>query len=297
MFKKLTNLLFEEDEDVIEEEEIAKPAPAQEATAPVQTVVQPAPVEEIPAVPADDSVQAPEAPAFPAVEPEEIRPAMTRIDVTQPIPVQKPKAAPKAQPRRTESVFSEQRPAQTAKPSTLGITVDNRYEERKVSTKPVSKPSKKEERSSRTSYQFQPVISPIFGVDEKDMNALKTTTTKITAAERAKTEANVTPIISPIYGSNQDDVPTTIQKTVEKSNYQEKLRHDPVKAAAEDEIPEFSLDDILKVRDEEYARADMEDTAPISSTDTLFPDLNLNLWDEEPENAEDQTTIIQKPAH
>ena len=74
MFKKLTNLLFEEDEDVIEEEEIAKPAPAQEATAPVQTVVQPAPVEEIPAVPADDSVQAPEAPAFPAVEPEEIRP-------------------------------------------------------------------------------------------------------------------------------------------------------------------------------------------------------------------------------
>ena len=41
----------------------------------------------------------------------------------------------------------------------------------------------------------------------------------------------------------------------------------------------------------------MEDTAPISSTDTLFPDLNLNLWDEEPENAEDQTTIIQKPAH
>ena len=295
MFKKLQNLLFEDDEDVIEEEEITKPTPVVETpAAPVQPTVQPAPVQQVPVIPAAEPVQVPEAPSFPAVEPEEIRPAMPRIDVTQPIPVQNQNA--KATPRRTESVFREQAPVQTAKPSSLGITVDNRFEEKKVSTKPVSKPTKKEERPARTSYQFQPVISPIFGVDEKDMNALKTTTTKITAAERAKTETNVTPIISPMYGRNQDDVPSTIQKTVEKSNYQEKLRNDPVKAAAEDEIPEFSLDDILKVRDEEYKKPDLEDTAPISGgTDNLFPDLNLNLWDDEPENAEDQTTIIERP--
>lgn len=294
MFKKLQNLLFEDDDDIIEEEEItAKPAPAVEATAPTpaQPAVQPAPVQP---APAPEPVQIPEAPAFPAIEPEEVRTPMPRIDVTQSIPVQTPK--PQPQPRRTESVFREQTPSQPARPSTLGITADSRFEEKKVSTKPVSKPAKKEERAPRSSYQFQPVISPIFGVDEKDMNALKTTTTKITAAERAKTETNVTPIISPMYGRNQDDVPSTIQKTVEKSNYQEKLRNDPVKAAAEDEIPEFSLDDILKVRDEEYKKPDLEDTAPISGgTDNLFPDLNLNLWDDEPENAEDQTTIIERP--
>ncbi len=295
MFKKLQNLLFEDDDDVIEEEEIAaKPAPAVEATAPtpVQPAVQPAPVQPAP-VPAPEPVQIPEAPSFPAIEPEEVRTPMPRIDVTQSIPVQNPK--PQPQPRRTESVFREQTPSQTARPSTLGITADSRFEEKKVSTKPVSKPAKKEERAPRSSYQFQPVISPIFGVDEKDMNALKTTTTKITAAEKAKTETNITPIISPMYGRNADDVPSTIQKTVEKSNAQEKLRRDPVKLAAEDEIPEFSLDDILKVRDEEYSKPDLEDTAPINSTDNLFPDLNLNLWDEEPENAEDQTIVIQRP--
>lgn len=292
MFKKLQNLLFEDDEEVIEEEEIAKPAPAAEIpAAPVQPAVQPAPVQPAPVQIPETPAEVPEAPAFPPVEPEEVRPAMPRIDVTQPIPTQNAKP----QPRRTESVFREQTATQTARPSSLGITVDGRYEEKKVSTKPVSKPTRKEERPARSSYQFQPVISPIFGVDEKDMNALKTTTTKITEAERAKTETNVTPIISPMYGRNQDDVPSTIQKTVEKSNYQEKLRRDPVKLAAEDEIPEFSLDDILKVRDEEYAQPDVEDTAPISSTDNLFSELNLNLWDEEPESADDQTIVIERP--
>ena len=294
MFKKLQNLLFEdEDEDIVEGKETEQPASAAPApAAPVQTAA-PAQPEATVSVPVQEPVSAPPAPAFPAEEPEEIRPAMNRIDVTQPIPAQNTSAP---QPRRTESVFSEET-ASVPKPSTLGITVDSRFEEKKVSTKPVSKPSKKEERtSSRSSYQFQPVISPIFGVDEKDLTALKTTTTKITEAERAKTDTNVTPIISPMYGRNQDDVPTTIQRTVEKSNYQETLRLDPVKEAAEDEIPEFSLDDILKVRDEEFsAQNDVENTAPISNSDDLFQDLSLNLWDEEPENADDQTIVMQRP--
>ena len=59
--------------------------------------------------------------------------------------------------------------------------------------------------------------------------------------------------------------------------------------AGEDEIPEFSLDDILKTRDEEFAQtaAASEETAP------LFPD--LNLWDDEPESADDATIVIERP--
>ena len=293
MFKKLQNLLFEdEDEDIVEGKETEQPAQAAPAPEPPVQTAAPVQPEATASVPVQEPVNVPEAPVFPAEEPEEIRPAMNRIDVTQPIPTQNTGS----QPRRTESVFSEET-VSASKPSSLGITVDYSYEEKRVSTKPVSKPSKKEERtSSRSSYQFQPVISPIFGVDEKDLTALKTTTTKITAAERAKTDTNVTPIISPMYGRNVDDVPTTIQSTVEKSNYQETLRRDPVKEAAEDEIPEFSLDDILNVRDEESAKApDVADTAPISNSSELFQDLNLNLWDEEPENADDQTIVMQRP--
>ena len=92
------------------------------------------------------------------------------------------------------------------------------------------------------------------------------------------------------YGVNEEDKPSSIQKSVRKSNEQEKIMATPASIAAEDDIPDFSLDDILKERDEAYANAmsaSNEETAP------LFPD--LNLWDEEPESADDATIVIEKP--
>ncbi len=275
MLKKLQNLLFEEEE--YEEEaqpaepvQVQTPAPAPEPVKPAEPVTAPAPVQ--------------------PVQEEPKAPAMQRIDVTQSIPVQEPvrPAAP-----RNESVFRE---PETARPSvSLGITADdNRAPERKPAPKPAKpapKPVRKEEKPARPAYQFQPVISPIFGVDEKDMNALKTTTSKITEAEKAKTDKNVTPIISPMYGMNAEDVPSSIQKTVEKSNAQEQLRITPDKIAAEEEIPEFSLDDILAVHDEEYADEEQQEAA--EDTASLFPD--LNLWDDEPEDLQDQTVVIDRP--
>ena len=283
MFKKLQNLLFEDDDDIIEEEEItAKPAPAVEATAPTpaQPAVQPAPVQP---APAPEPVQIPEAPAFPAIEPEEVRTPMPRIDVTQSIPVQTPK--PQPQPRRTESVFREQTPSQPARPSTLGITADSRFEEKKVSTKPVSKPAKKEERAPRSSYQFQPVISPIFGVDEKDMNALKTTTSRFNATtSQKKTSVNTTPIISPMYGRNTEETITAPKPQIPAEPVVVEEKKPIVEAVAEkapvveDDIPEFSLDDILSSNDAEFAQ---ENRKPENSDSLNFPDLTFPDMDED----------------
>lgn len=286
MLKKLQDLLFEEEEDLDDEEEetVAEPAsytpevtPVQaEAPKPAETVEEPVPA------PAPAPAPAP-VPVFKSEETVEVRPAMQRIDVTQPIPTQKPRR----EQARNESVFREPAPAAPS----FDIKVDDApaVQQSRPKPKPAAKAARQDKPRS-SGYQFQPVISPIFGVDEKDMNALKTTTTKISEVQKAKNDPNVSPIISPMYGMNQEDKPSNIQKTVRKSNEQEEILATPQARKAEDEIPEFSLDDILKVRDEEYAKAvgeASEETAP------LFPD--LNLWDDEPESAEDATIVIEKP--
>lgn len=284
MLKKLQDLLFEEDDEDIEEEEEIAEEPA-EHTQPVEVPVQepePAPIEQ-----PKPQVSVPAEPVVKAEEPVEVRPAMQRIDVTQQIPTVQPQT--RREPARTESVFREpEAPKQTS--SQFNIKVDERPVQTpsRPKTKPVQKPVRKEERP-RSGYQFQPVISPIFGVDEKDMNALKTTTTKISEAQKAKSDQNISPIISPMYGMNQEDKPSSIQKTVRKSNEQEKIMATPASIKAEDDIPDFSLDDILRERDDAFANAlnATEETAP------LFPD--LNLWDEEPESADDATIVIEKP--
>ena len=292
MFKKLQNLLFEEEIDDDEETGEIEVQPVKEQ--PVQVKPEPVPVkkeEPAPVIEQPAPVQKPQPV-------EEKKTTMQRIDVTQAVPViesARPQA-PKSESVFREPAVSQPRPQETApvsKPATLGITIDDVAAERKAAKpapkpapKPAVKPAKQETKSVRPAYQFQPVISPIFGVDEKDMNALKTTTSKISEQEKAKTDKNVSPIISPMYGTNQEDIPSSIQKTVEKSNQQEVMMVTPEKKAAEDEIPEFSLDDILRTRDEEIETETKKDP---EATDSLFP--NLNLWDDE-----DETVVIERPS-
>ena len=172
-----------------------------------------------------------------------------------------------------------------------------------VEKKPAVKPEvKREEVKPSKEYRFNPVISPIFGIDEKDMDAVKTTTSKLTEKEKAKFEKNVTPILSPMYGiAIEKPVKPTIKveepvvtATVKKS--------EPVtipSPTVEDEIPEFSLDDILSTRDQEPKQED-DDLFGTTATsefdfgndDQLFP--NLSFGDLEKETAEDSTTIISR---
>lgn len=299
MLKKLQNLLFEDDD--VDEEEVDDEEETEEVVEKPKKRRKPAPVkEEKRPEPEDD-----EAEEVVRREPEK---KIQRIDVTQPITQVKPQPAARSQ---EESVF--RRPAavqhasprpvepepqvqeEKAKPS-LGITVDELSGDSGVqeevvrpartaqpSARPSAKPAAKKQKPAAPSYEFQPVISPIFGVDEKDLSAVQTTATKAAVSE--KEDENVSKIISPIYGVAKDAAPSTIQKTVERSNEAEDLSNDRSREVNEDDVPDFSLDDILKVRDEEYAAEAKQDTGP------LFPDLDMP--EEEDDRPVDNTTVIK----
>lgn len=268
MLKKLQNLLFEEDEDDIEDEE------EEEVVAPVRTAAKHSHHHE------ERVVSKPVAEARTVeAEPEvPVKKTMQRIDVTQPIATAKPK--PVVEDVKPASLFQEE-PVVAPKPAKLGITVDDMpaekpvkpVEKKPVAVKPAVKKEtvKKEPVKSEPGYMFKPVISPIFGVDEKDLHALKTTTNKISEAEKQKSNGVRPQIISPIYGADQENSPSSIRETVEQSDALESVIGNAKNMAAEDTIPEFSLDDILKARDEE-----VKDDKKDSGATVQFPDLDFD---------------------
>ncbi len=241
MFSKLSKLLFEEDDDIEEEkeEEVAEEKP--------QRSIKAAEVEEKPAV------------------------SMQRIDVTQPL--EKPEHSSSLSER---SVFGTPSVAHAApaplksaekeeKPKAFGLTVDDHASTSSAPSakRPASKPKVSVTAASGKTYEFRPVISPIFGIDEKDMDAISTTAKIVDAGNK---DLYASKVISPIYGTSRQAEPISIQKSVEKSNELETMiaRHEEQKA--ESDIPDFSLDDILNARDEEYARNTAENQV------SLFPD-------------------------
>ena len=269
MLKKLQNLLFEDDDEFVEDNTEAEQV---SASAPVTPAVQPQ------VTPVEETAQIP-------VQPEpvsEIPPVPTTPVETEPV--------------KTSSVFLDNEP----KKSTM-INLDDE-DSKPVEKKPAVKPEvKREEVKPSKEYRFNPVISPIFGIDEKDMDAVKTTTSKLTEKEKAKFEKNVTPILSPMYGIAVEKPVKPVVK-VEESVVTETVKSEPVKIPSptvEDEIPEFSLDDILNTRDQEPKQEDDDlfgSTATsefdFGNDDQLFP--NLSFGDLEKETAEDSTTIISR---
>ena len=269
MLKKLQNLLFEDDDEFVEDNTEAEQV---SASAPVTPAVQPQ------VTPVEETAQIP-------VQPE----SLSEIPPVPTTPVE-------PEPVKTSSVFLDNEP----KKSTM-INLDDE-DSKPVEKKPAVKPEvKREEVKPSKEYRFNPVISPIFGIDEKDMDAVKTTTSKLTEKEKAKFEKNVTPILSPMYGIAVEKPVKPVVK-VEESVVTETVKSEPVKIPSptvEDEIPEFSLDDILNTRDQEPKQEDDDlfgSTATsefdFGNDDQLFP--NLSFGDLEKETAEDSTTIISR---
>ncbi len=283
MIKKLQSLLFEDEDEELEDDEIEEEEEVVVRPVVEQPVVKPAPA------------PAPvEKPVVQPVEEPKQESHFNRIDVTQNIPTQteKPQVAP--------IVFPEEPKVEVKKPS-IGITVDDDYKAPVVKQKPVVKqqikPAKPKTQkvtktASKPSYEFQPVISPIFGVDEKDMTALKNTTQKVNALADTEDDKNTTPVISPIYGSTSRNVVKPVLET-ETNTASNSVVETKAAAPVEDEIPEFSLDDILKVRDEEY-----QDNESLENTAPLFPDLTFPEEEEEvvekAEEVVDQTLVMPK---
>ena len=276
MLKKLQNLLFEDDDEFVEDNTEAEQVAA---SAPVTATVKPeaSSLQQTAKIPVQTE-QAPEIPAVPA------------------LPVE-PVTAAEPEPVKSSSVFLDNEP----KKSTM-INLDDE-DSKPVEKKPVAKPEvKREEVKPSKEYRFNPVISPIFGIDEKDMDAVKTTTSKLTEKEKAKFEKNVTPILSPMYGIAVEKPAKPAVKVEEPVVTAAVKKSEPVtipSPTVEDEIPEFSLDDILSTRDQEPKQED-DDLFGTTATsefdfgndDQLFP--NLSFGDLERETAEDSTTIISR---
>ncbi len=275
MLKKLQNLLFEDDDEFVEDNTEAEQV---NASAPVTPAVQPeaSSLQQTAKIPVITE-QAPEIPAVPA------------------LPVE-PETVAKPEPVKSSSVFLDNEP----KKSTM-INLDDE-DSKPVEKKPAVKPEvKREEVKPSKEYRFNPVISPIFGIDEKDMDAVKTTTSKLTEKEKAKFEKNVTPILSPMYGIAVEKPVKPAIKVEEPVAVAAVKKSEPVtipSPTVEDEIPEFSLDDILNTRDQEPQQEDdLFGTTATSefdfgNDDQLFP--NLSFGDLERETAEDSTTIISR---
>ena len=270
MLKKLQNLLFEDDDEFVEDNTEAEQV---SASAPVTPAVQPQ------VTPVEETAQIP-------VQPEPV----SEIPPVPTTPVE-------PEPVKTSSVFLDNEP----KKSTM-INLDDE-DSKPVEKKPAVKPEvKREEVKPSKEYRFNPVISPIFGIDEKDMDAVKTTTSKLTEKEKAKFEKNVTPILSPMYGIAVEKPVKPAIKVEEPVAVAAVKKKEPVtipSPTVEDEIPEFSLDDILSTRDQEPQQED-DDLFGTTATsefdfgndDQLFP--NLSFGDLEKETAEDSTTIISR---
>ncbi len=270
MLKKLQNLLFEDDDEFVEDNTEAEQV---SASAPVTPAVQPQ------VTPVEETAQIP-------VQPEPV----SEIPPVPTTPVE-------PEPVKTSSVFLDNEP----KKSTM-INLDDE-DSKPVEKKPAVKPEvKREEVKPSKEYRFNPVISPIFGIDEKDMDAVKTTTSKLTEKEKAKFEKNVTPILSPMYGIAVEKPVKPAVKVEEPVVTAAVKKSEPVtipSPTVEDEIPEFSLDDILSTRDQEPQQED-DDLFGTTATsefdfgndDQLFP--NLSFGDLEKETAEDSTTIISR---
>ncbi len=221
MFKKLQSLLFEEDEEM-EEEELQE--------APVRKVVKPA-MPEVPVTkPAMNRIDV--AKEAPAVKKEPVFNAQPAVPHASPKPIVKEPVMPQEKPKALGIKVDEVKPAAPSKPSAP------------VKKSVPSKPKKKEEKASKSGvYEFKPVISPMFGVDEKDLD--EQANIKLTHSVKEKDESSA--IISPIYGSALESSYTkpVVEEVVEvHEEIKEEVKVADVKKE-DDEIPAFSLDQIL----------------------------------------------------
>lgn len=238
MFEKLQKLLFEEDDDDIEEEEEVK-----EEVKPAKRVEK----------------AEPEKKPAPAIKPINVSPQPS-VKPQAPAPVNVPAAsavshvAPKPLP-----ADDAKKEAPEAPKTGFGLTIDTPKPASASKPQPAKKPSS----VARTAtYEFRPVISPMFGVDETDMDAIANTAKRL---EETEDSSNVSDIISPIYGTNlngaqdafasmQTNAPGRSVKPAAKENELDTIARKRAQKSVEDDLPDFSLDDILNARDEEFAR-------------------------------------------
>lgn len=262
MFNKLKNLLFE-DEEIIEEvidddngyfERPVETKP-QKSKAPVEkVVVEDSYFEEPKSVVKSTPVEE---------QPTEVyRPQTTKIQ------------NPKIEKMKVEEVKPVVVETQPVKSQALGIEIDEvkEYKPQQKPEKFVKKTVVKEEKSS--GYERKPVISPIFGVSDKDAETMmKTSNFKKIHEVETKDQ-----VISPMYGiSREEEVKPIEEKVNVIPTVEEKV--------AEENIPVFSLDDILASREEEVSvKPQPSVVEPVREEKTVVNNRYFSLFDDEDED-------------
>ena len=172
----------------------------------------------------------------------------------------KPAQVPHATPR---PVFEPKESAPTPDPvtvSSFGISADT---QRPTNIRPASEARKQRPQAERPSsarrpasasvYEFRPVISPMFGVDEKDMQSVQYAPKKDPVTPSVQPVHESSKVISPIYGTSEQSSTPAASRPVSGAG-----KENPFYAGSQPEeekgFPEFSLDDILSARDEEFSR-------------------------------------------
>lgn len=282
MLKKLQNLLFEDDEiDEEEEEEVeeeveeVKPAKKKRGRHRKEEEEEEVYEEPIP----QPSYQAKVEPA-PAPAPVQ-KPVLKRVEVTQAISVPKPEPVQEAPAFNNNAAFqrpsapvqhASPRPISTSRPvepapafniptpqqSSFGISADD------SAVKPAdhrAQTNRHQEikRPTSTVYEFRPVISPMFGVDEKDINMMSYSAKNEPQPELNQARAT-SQVLSPIYGADQETTPAANEKEKVEIPSFDGSAYQPQPQPDENTFPEFSLDDILSARDEEFNRQNVFDT-------------------------------------
>ena len=93
----------------------------------------------------------------------------------------------------------------------------------------------------------------MFGVDEKDMQSVQYAPKKDTSASAVQPVHETAKVISPIYGASEQSKASSAQRPVSGSG-KENPFYSGNQPEEEKGFPEFSLDDILSARDEEFSR-------------------------------------------
>ena len=290
MFNKLKNLIFEE-EDIIEEDEdnfdegfesepVAKPV-KQKASKKVEK-----PIIE------DNYFEEEKKPTSRVSKVEQ---------VVEPKDTYVPSSRPKVQQfdnvklnnlKTTNTVVEEPKPISQPK-SSLGIEVDDikTYEPVKKSTMASTRTTRSTNTvntkkvakvETNSTYERRPVISPIFGLSEKDVKS----SINSTLVPKNNKDEEKDDVISPIYGNairksyTQEAEEVKNVESVRVENYSKLADDKPLyKEDNNDDVPVFSLDDILASRDEQDKKVTKKD---VKETPTrVVNNRNYSLFDDE----------------
>ncbi len=305
MFNKLKNLIFEE-EDIIEEDEDTLEDNYERA--PVVKTAKPKATKKVDKPVIEDNYYEEAKPVSKAIK------ASSAVEPTETyVPKSKPVSKPQhidnvkldnLRTYNTPSETQEIKPASQPK-SSLGIQVDD-VDTYKPSNSNAQKAAMASQRSSRpkpaatvasktskivakvetnSTYERRPVISPIFGLSEKDVQASMNST----LVPKNNKEAEKDDIISPIYGNAirtpylQPEVKETYEPSVgqkESDDYQQITEcKDVYREEEADDVPVFSLDDILASRDEQDKKIAAKE--PKENRTRVVNNRNYSLFDDE----------------